>query len=127
MLDTVSPKVSGANFHLLTVKFCVFPVGLKTVTTTDLGGLAGTFPKLAETGLNQVVPLAAWERFSRPAPCAVGPTSWRPVLASFTTRSARLTSSDLICAGDQSWGISSSTAAEPAMRGVDMDVHLKKG
>src|SRR5438105_15812787 len=103
MLDTVSPKVSGVNFHSLTVKFCVFPVGLKTVTTTEVGEPVGTFPKLAETGLNQVVPLPAWDRFSRPAPCAVGPTSWMPVLASFTTRSARLTSSDLICAGDQSW------------------------
>src|SRR5437868_13874820 len=102
MLDTVSPKVSGVNFRLLTVKFCVFPVGLKTVTTTDLGELAGTFHKTAETGLNQVVPLAAWESFSRPAPCGVGATSCRRVLASFTIRSARLTSSDLLCAGYRS-------------------------
>src|SRR5438128_2705519 len=127
MLDTVSPKVSGVNFDLLTVKFCVFPVGLKTITTTDLGELAGTFPKLAETGSSHVVPSAATERFSRPPPCAVGPMSCRPVLASLTTRSARLTRADLIRAGDQSLlERSSSTAADPAMCGVDMDVPLKK-
>src|SRR5947207_8361869 len=102
MLDTVSPNVPGVNFHLLTVKFCAFPVGLKRVTTTEVGEPVGTFPKLAETGLNHVVPSAATERFSRPAPWAVGPMSWMPVLASFTTRSARLTRADLICAGDQS-------------------------
>src|SRR5438067_6184091 len=99
----LSPNVLGVNFHSLTVNVCVFPVGLKTVRTTDLGELAGTLPKLAETGLNQVVPFAAWERFSRPAPCAVGPMSWRPVLASLTTRSDRLTRADLIRAGDQFW------------------------
>src|SRR6266568_4576881 len=103
MLDTVLPKVLGVNFDLLTVKFCTFPVGLKTVTTTDVGEPVGTRPKSAETGFNHVVPFAATERFSRPAPCAVGPTSCRPVLASFTTRSARLTRADLIRAGDQPW------------------------
>src|SRR5207302_11514943 len=102
MLDTVPPNVLGVNFHLLTVKFCAFPVGLKTVTVTEVGEPVGTFPKLADTGLSHVVPSAATERFSRPAPCAVGPMSWMPVLASFTTRSARLTRADLICAGDQS-------------------------
>src|SRR6266478_7014971 len=103
MLDTVLPNVLGVNFHSLTVKFCAFPVGLKIVTTTDVGDPVGTFPKLAETALNHVVPFAATERFSRPAPWAVGPMSWMPVLASFTTRSARLTRDDLIRAGDQSW------------------------
>src|SRR5438094_8798221 len=99
----LSPNVLGVNFHSLTVNVCVFPVGLKTVRTTDLGELAGTFPKLAETGLNQVVPFAAAVRFSRPAPCPLGPTSWMPVLESLTTKSARLTSDDLIRAGVQSW------------------------
>src|SRR6476646_4239993 len=102
MLDTVPPKVLGVNFDSLTVNVCAFPVGLETVTTTEVGEPAGNLPKLAETGLNQVVPFAATERFSRPAPCAVGSTSWMPVWASFTTRSARLTRDDLIRAGDQS-------------------------
>src|SRR5437773_5080007 len=94
--------------------------------TTEVGEPVGTFPKSADTGLNQVVPFAATERFSRPVPCAVGPMSWMPVLASFTTKSARLTRDDLIRAGDQSWRRSRSTAAEPAICGVDMDVPLKK-
>src|SRR6266542_2704363 len=85
-----------------------------------------TRPKLAETGFIHVVESAATERFSRPAPCAVGPTSCVPVIASLITRSARFTSADLICAGDQSGFSCRSTAAEPAMCGVDMEVPLKK-
>src|SRR5215216_327590 len=50
-----------------------------------------------------------------------------PVLASFTTRSARLTRADLIRAGDQLLlERSNSTAAEPAMCGVAIDVPVKK-
>src|SRR6266403_1999933 len=92
----------------------------------DVGRPTVTFPKLAETGSIHVVAPAATERFSRPAPCAVGPTSCVPVMASFTTKSARLTSADLICAGDQDECRFLSTAAEPAMCGVDIDVPLKK-
>src|SRR6266446_7985287 len=127
MLSTVPPKVSGVNFVVETLKVWLLTVGLKTVTTKEVGELVCTFPKLAETGSSHVVPFAATERFSRPAPCAVGPMSWMPVLESLTTRSARLTSSDLIRAGDQvEVERSSSTAAEPAMCGVDMEVPLKK-
>src|SRR6266513_5476332 len=85
-----------------------------------------TLPKLAETGSIHVVASAATERFSRPAPCAVGPMSWSPVLASLITRSAWLTSADLTCAGDQDGSKFRSTAADPAMCGVDMEVPLKK-
>src|SRR5882724_5574039 len=103
MLETVPPNVLGVNFVFETVNVSSLPVGLDRVVVNDVGCPIVTFPKLAETGLNQVVPFAATERFSRPAPCAVGPMSWMPVLASFTTRSARLTRDDLIRAGDQSW------------------------
>src|SRR5712691_11542269 len=126
MLETVPPKVSGVNFVGEMLKVWLLTVGLKTVTTKDVGEMVGIRPKLAETGLSHVVPPAATERFSRPAPCAVGPISCRPVLASLITRSARLTSSDLTCAGDQAVLRSSSTAAEPAICGVDMEVPLKK-
>src|SRR5881396_2937944 len=44
----------------------------------------------------------------------------------FVTKSARLTRADLICGGDQVEWRSRSTAAEPAMCGVDIDVPLKK-
>src|SRR5262249_19784004 len=84
-----------------------------------------TFPKLATEGSIHVVASAAIERFSRPAPCAVGPTSCVPVTESLMTKSARLTSADLICAGDQSLCSCKSTAAEPAICGVDMDVPLR--
>ena len=92
----------GVNFDLLTVKLWLLLVGLKTVTTSDVAPPVGTFPKLAEGGLNHVVAFAAADRFSRPAPCAVGPSSAVPVFGSFTTRSARFTSADFTCAGDQS-------------------------
>src|SRR5262249_62135288 len=91
---------------------------------TEVGRPTVTRPKLAEAGSIHVVASAATDRFSRPAPCAVGPTSCNPVTASLITRSARLTSADLICAGDQSGCSCSSTAAEPAMCGVDMEVPL---
>src|SRR5206468_1101931 len=102
------------------------PVGLDSVMFNDVGWPTVTFPKLAETGSSHVVPSAATERFSRPAPCAVGPMSCKPVLASLITKSARLTSADLTCAGDQDGLRFKSTAADPAMCGVDIDVPLKK-
>src|SRR6266403_747299 len=93
---------------------------------TEVGRPTVTRPKLAEAGSNHVVESADTERFSRPVPCAVGPTSCVPVTASLTTKSARLTSVDLICAGVQSLCSCRSTAAEPAMCGVDIEVPLKK-
>src|SRR5262245_15264136 len=93
---------------------------------TELGRPTVTRPKLAEAGSIQVVASAATERFSRPAPCAVGPTSCNPVAASLTTKSARLTSADLICAGVQSLCSCNRTAAEPAICGVDIEVPLRK-
>src|SRR5262249_8828667 len=84
-----------------------------------------TLPKLAEAGSIHVVACAATERFSRPEPCALGPTSCVPVIASLITKSARLTRTDLICAGDQSGCNSKSTAADPAMCGVDIEVPWK--
>ncbi len=47
-------------------------------------------------------------------------------MASLITKSARFTSADLICAGDQSGCNCKSTAAEPAICGVDIEVPLKK-
>src|SRR4029077_11027914 len=93
---------------------------------SDTGRPAVILPKLAETGSIHVVPSAATPRFSRPVPCAVGPTSCVPVTESLITRSARLTSADLICSGDQVECKPLSTAADPAMCGVDMDVPWKK-
>src|SRR5215471_13848444 len=93
---------------------------------SDTGRPAVTLPKLAEAGSIHVVPAAATPRFSRPVPCAVGPTSCEPVIESLITKSARFTSADLICAGDQVGCNSLSTAAEPAMCGVDIDVPWKK-
>src|SRR6266568_8706938 len=101
MLSTVPPKVSGVNFVTETVNVSELPVGFDSVMLNDVGWPTVTLPKLAETGSIHVVASAATERFSRPAPCAVGPMSWRPVLASLITRSARLTRADLTCAGDQ--------------------------
>src|SRR5947208_1093940 len=47
-------------------------------------------------------------------------------MASLITKSARFTSADLICAGDQEESRFRSTAADPAICGVDIDVPLKK-
>src|SRR4029453_15177223 len=92
----------------------------------DVGWPTVTLPKLAETGSIHVVASAATERFSRPPPCNVGPTSCKPVAASLTTNSARLTSADLTRAGDQPLlDKSSSTAADPAICGVAIDVPVK--
>src|SRR5437764_15159544 len=126
MLETVSPKVLGVNFVTDTLNVWALPVGLEKVMVAEVGWRTVTLPKFAETRSSQVVASAATERFSRPPPCAVGPTSCVPVLASFTTRSARLTRADLTSAGDQPECRFSSTAAEPAMCGVDIDVPLKK-
>src|SRR6266704_3319025 len=125
-MSTVPPNVSGVNFVTETVNVSELPVGLDSVIVTEVGWPTVTLPKLAETGSSHVVASAATERFSRPAPWAVGPMSCVPVNESLTTRSARFTSADLICAGDQSLCSCSSTAAEPAMCGVDIDVPLKK-
>src|SRR5439155_8816541 len=130
MLETVPPNVSGVNFVVETLNVSLLPVGLDSVIVSEVGLPTLTLPKLAETGSSHVVASAATERFSRPAPCAVGPIECVPVLASLTTtsatRSAWLTRADLTCAGDQVEWSSSSTAAEPAMCGVDIDVPLKK-
>src|SRR5262245_13060356 len=91
----------------------------------DVGRPTATLPKLAETGSIHVVASAATERFSRPPPCNVGPTSCRPVAASLTSKYARLTSADLTCAGVQSLCNCRSTAAEPAICGVDIEVPVK--
>src|SRR5436190_18841545 len=125
MLGTVPPKVSGVNFVTETLNVSSVPVGLDSVIVTGVGWPMVTRPKLAETGSIQLVASAATERFSRPAPCAVGPISCTPVAASLTTKSAWLTSVDLICAGDQSECRLLSTAADPAMCGVDIEVPLK--
>src|SRR6266576_1414934 len=125
MLGTVPPKVSGVNFVTETLNVSSVPVGLDSVIVTGVGWPRVTRPKLAETGSIQLVASAATERFSRPAPCAVGPMSCKPVAASLTTKSAWLTSTDLICAGDQLESRFKSTAADPAMCGVDIDVPLK--
>src|SRR5205823_4994029 len=126
MLGTVPPNVSGVNFVTETVNVSELPVGLDSVMFNDVGWPTVTFPKLAETGSSHVVPSAATERFSRPAPWAVGPMSCKPVNESLITKSARLTRADLICGGDQVEWRSRSTAAEPAMCGVDIEVPLKK-
>src|SRR6266581_6303317 len=126
MLGTVPPKVSGVNFVVETLNVWSLPVGLYSFMVNEVGWPTATFPKLAETGSSHVVASAATERFSRPAPWAVGPMSCVPVNASLTTKSARFTSADLTSAGDQSLCNCSSTAAEPAMCGVDIDVPLKK-
>src|SRR6266496_715459 len=126
MLGTVPPNVSGVNIVFEMLNVSSVPVGLDSVMVNDVGWPTVTLPKLAETGSSHVVASAATERFSRPAPCAVGPTSCRPVAASLITKSAWLTSADLICAGDQLESRFKSTAAEPAMCGVDIDVPLKK-
>src|SRR5262245_32661419 len=94
--------------------------------TSEDGRPTVTRPKLTEAGSIHVVASAATERFSRPAPCATGPTSCSPVAASLTTKSARFTSADLICAGVQSLCNCNRTAAEPAMCGVDIEVPLRK-
>src|SRR5439155_21079095 len=73
-----------------------------------------------------VVASAATQRFSRPLPFAVVPMSCKLVAASLTTKSARFTGVDLICAGDQEESRFNSTAAETAMCGVDIEVPLKK-
>src|SRR5205823_10249774 len=126
MLGTVPPNVSGVNFVTKTVNVSELPVGLDSVMFKDVGWPTVTLPKLAETGSIHVVASAETERCSRPAPCAVGPTSCVPVTASVTTKSARFTSADLTCAGDQEESRFRSTAADPAMCGVDIDVPLKK-
>src|SRR5437667_4960621 len=125
MLGTVPPKVSGVNFVVETLNVWSLPVGLYSVMVNEVGWPTATFPKLAETGSSHVVASAATERFSRPAPWAVGPMSCVPVNESLITKSARLTSADLTCAGDQSLCNCSSTAAEPAMCGVDIEVPWK--
>src|SRR6266516_6367501 len=101
MLGTVPPNVSGVNFVFETVNVSSLPVGLDSVIVTEVGWPTVTLPKLAETGSIHVVASAATERFSRPVPCAVGPTSCVPVMGSLITKSARLTSADLTCVGDQ--------------------------
>src|SRR6266699_4047469 len=126
MLGTVPPKVSGVNFVVETLNVWSLPVGLCSVMVNEGGWPTATFPKLAETGSSHVVASAATERFSRPAPWAVGPMSCVPVNESLITKSARLTSADLTCAGDHDGLRPRSTAAEPAMCGVDIDVPLKK-
>src|SRR6266487_866090 len=126
MLGTVPPNVSGVNVVTETVNVSSLPVGLDSVIVTEVGWPTVTLPKLAETGSIHVVASAATDRFSRPVPCAVGPTSCVPVMASLITKSARFTSADLICAGDQSGCRFRSTAADPAICGVDIDVPLKK-
>src|SRR5438094_8583354 len=124
MLETVPPNVSGVNIVVETLNVWSLPVGLNSVIVSEVGLPTLTLPKLAETGSSHVVASAATERFSRPAPCAVGPMSWSPVLASLITRSAWLTSADLTCAGDQDGSRFRSTAAEPAICGVDREVPL---
>src|SRR4030095_16809451 len=104
MLGMVPPNVLGVNFVTETLKVSSVPVGLESVIVTEVGWPIVTLPKLAETGSSHVVASAATERFSRPAPCAVGPTSCKPSTASLITKSARV----------------------PATRGVDIDVPLKK-
>src|SRR5439155_8466497 len=125
MLETVPPNVSGVNFVVETLNVSLLPVGLDSVIVSEVGLPTVTLPKLAETGSIHVVASAATERFSRPAPCAVGPMSCKPVAASLTTKSAWLTSADLICAGDRDGLSCNSTAADPAICGVDIDVPVK--
>src|SRR5215217_7743597 len=117
--------VVGVNFIAETLNVCALLVGLLSVIVNEVGCPRVTLPKHAATGSIHVVASAATERFSRPAPCAVGPTSYVPEKASLITKSARLTSADLICAGDQSECNSKSTAADPAMCGVDIEVPWK--
>src|SRR5258708_18655943 len=93
---------------------------------SEVGLLTVILPKLAEAGSIHVVASAATDRFSRPAPCALRPTSCRPVIASLITKSARLTSADLICVGDQPGCNASNTAADPARCGVDIEVPWKE-
>src|SRR4030095_3458858 len=119
MRGTVPPNVLGVNFVTETSNVSSLPLGLDSVIVTEVGWPTVTRPKLAETGSIHVVASAATERFSRPPPCAVGPTSCVPVTASLITKSARLTKADLICAGDQSLR-RKSTAAAPALCGADI-------
>src|SRR5437660_10714296 len=95
MLGTVPPKVSGVNFVTETLNVSSVPLGLDSLLVTDGGWPSVTRPKLAETGSIQLVASAATERFSRPAPCAVGPMSSSPALASLIPSSAWETNDDL--------------------------------
>src|SRR5438105_14921332 len=113
MLGTVPPKVSGVNFVTETLNVSSVPLGLDSVIVTDVGWPSVTRPKLAETGSIQLVASAATERFSRPAPCAVGPISCKPVRASLPTNSACVTGADLICAGGHGGLRCNRPAADP--------------
>src|SRR4029450_4636245 len=125
MLATVPPKVSGVNLVTEMLKVWSVPVGLNNVSVSEVGRPVGTRPKLPDAGSSHVVASAATERFSRPAPCSVGPTSGVPGTASLTTKSAWLTSADLICAGDQSGCSCRSTAAPPGICGVAIEGPVK--
>jgi hypothetical protein len=89
--------VLGANFRAASERVWPAPVVFDTVIGNDAGLLFEelTLPKLAESGSKKIVASAALLRFSRPAPCAVGPTSIVPVFASLMTRSEVLTRADL--------------------------------
>src|SRR5256886_17697860 len=101
MLGTVPRRVPGVNFVVETLNVGSLPVGLYSVMVNEVGWPTATFPKLAETGSSHVVASAATERFSRPAPWAVGPMSCVPVNESLITKSARLTSADLTCRSEE--------------------------
>lgn len=113
--------VLGVNFNAANENVWSAPVVFDNVKLKKL-----TLPKLAESGSKKTVAFAALVRFSRPAPWAVGPTSFVPVFASLMTRSEVLTSADLTWSGDQPGCSWSSTAADPAKCGVAIDVPLKK-
>src|SRR6266571_3109856 len=100
MLETVPPNVSGVNFVVETLNVWSLPVGLNSVIVNEVGWPTVTRPKLAETGSSHVVPWAATERFSRPAPCAVGPMSCRRALAAKAGQDVFVRSEELLeCQG----------------------------
>jgi len=76
--------VLGVNFSAASKNVWPAPAVFDNVNGNDAGTLFEelTLPKLAESGAKKIVAFAALLRFSRPAPCAVGPTSFVPVFAS---------------------------------------------
>jgi len=81
---TSDALVLGVNFEAAIENVWFAPVVFDTANVNDVGVLfeALTLPKLAESGSKKIVAAAACVRFSRPAPWAVGPTSFIPVFAS---------------------------------------------
>src|SRR6266511_5947659 len=122
-----SAPAAGVNLRACRLNDAELALAFVSLRLTLVGVLIDplTLPKLAATGAKATVATAELDRFSRPPPCWVGPTPSLPFDAFLMTRSAVLTRADFTRAGDQVGWRASSTAADPAMCGVAMDVPLK--